>query len=296
MRGLVQPQDWPCTIASISALDANTSITAPARSGNRLPSGSRDSLKMRAAMTAVTSPIGRLTRKTQRQLAWTRSPPIGGPAPAATAPVADQMATATARWRPENSARSSASDVGMSTAPPAAWTTRAPISHPAPGAAAQRAEATTNVTSPPMKRRLRPSRSARRPAGMRSAAVTGARRFEHFQRRTGAARNVLANRLNLLVEEGIFRKVAYQEHPARYEYRLTEKGIDLWPVIVSLLQWGDRHVYPGRAPVLLVHKKCGGAVSDHRICETCGAQLTARDVEARQGIGGGMAPAGELSA
>jgi len=122
-------------------------------------------------------------------------------------------------------------------------------------------------------------------------AFMGARRFEHFQRRTGAARNVLANRLNLLVEEGIFRKAAYQEHPVRYEYRLTEKGIDLWPVVVSLLQWGDRHIYPGRAPVLLVHKKCGGAVNDHRMCETCGAKLNARDVEARQGIGGGMAPA-----
>ena len=122
-------------------------------------------------------------------------------------------------------------------------------------------------------------------------AFMGARRFENFQRRTGAARNVLANRLNLLVEEGIFRKVPYQEHPERYEYRLTEKGIDLWPVIVSLLQWGDRHIYPGKAPVLLVHKKCGGAVNDRRICETCGAQLDARDVDARQGIGGGMVPA-----
>ena len=127
-------------------------------------------------------------------------------------------------------------------------------------------------------------------------AFMGARRFEHFQRRTGAARNVLAARLNLLVEEGIFRRVPYQDHPVRYEYRLTEKGVDLWPVIVSLLQWGDRHIYPGRAPVLLVHKKCGGAVSDHRTCETCGAPLGARDVEARQGIGGGMVAAGELSA
>jgi len=127
-------------------------------------------------------------------------------------------------------------------------------------------------------------------------AFMGARRFEHFQRRTGAARNVLAARLNLLVEEGIFRRVPYQDHPVRYEYRLTEKGVDLWPVIVSLLQWGDRHIYPGRAPVLLVHKRCGGAVSDHRTCETCGAQLAARDVEARQGIGGGMVASGELSA
>src|SRR5216684_938127 len=69
-------------------------------------------------------------------------------------------------------------------------------------------------------------------------AFMGARRFEHFQRRTGAARNVLANRLNLLVEEGIFRKVAYQVHPVCNDNPPTEKGIDLWPVIVSLLQWG----------------------------------------------------------
>src|SRR5712692_1176375 len=96
----------------------------------------------------------------------------------------------------------------------------------------------------------------------------GARRFEDFQRRTGAARNVLSNRLNTLVEDGILRKVPYQEHPVRYEYRLTEKGLDLWPVIVALVQFGDRHIYPGRAPVLLVHKGCGGAVSDHRMCET----------------------------
>lgn len=122
-------------------------------------------------------------------------------------------------------------------------------------------------------------------------AFLGARRFEDFQRRTGMARNVLTARLGRLVEEGIFKRVPYQEHPARHEYRLTEKGIDLWPVIVSLLQWGDRHVYPGRAPVLLVHKHCGGAVDDHRICETCGARLGPRDVQARQGIGGGMVAA-----
>jgi DNA-binding HxlR family transcriptional regulator len=122
-------------------------------------------------------------------------------------------------------------------------------------------------------------------------AFMGARRFEDFQRRTGAARNVLAARLNLLVEEGIFQRAPYQEHPVRYEYRLTAKGVDLWPVIVSLLQWGDRHIYPGRAPVLLVHKNCGGAVDDHRICETCGAKLGPRDVQARQGIGGGMVAA-----
>jgi DNA-binding HxlR family transcriptional regulator len=122
-------------------------------------------------------------------------------------------------------------------------------------------------------------------------AFMGARRFEEYQRRTGMARNILAARLNRLVDEGILRRVPYQDHPVRHEYRLTEKGIDLWPVIVSLLQWGDRHIYPGRAPILLVHKRCGGAVSAHRICETCGAKLGPRDVEVRAGVGGGMVTA-----
>jgi DNA-binding HxlR family transcriptional regulator len=117
-------------------------------------------------------------------------------------------------------------------------------------------------------------------------AFLGARRFEDFQRRTGVARNVLSDRLNLLVDEGIFKRVAYQEHPVRYEYRFTEKGLDLWPVIISLLKWGDRHIYPGRAPLLLMHRGCGGAVSEHRTCETCGAKLGPRDVEAKRGVGG----------
>jgi DNA-binding HxlR family transcriptional regulator len=127
-------------------------------------------------------------------------------------------------------------------------------------------------------------------------AFLGARRFEEYQRRTGMARNILAARLNRLVDEGILKRTPYQEHPVRYEYRLTEKGIDLWPVIVSLLHWGNRYVYPGRAPVLLVHKRCGGAVDEHRICETCGTKLGPRDVEARAGVGGGMGPAEKIPA
>jgi DNA-binding HxlR family transcriptional regulator len=112
-------------------------------------------------------------------------------------------------------------------------------------------------------------------------AFMGARRFEDFQRRTGAARNVLAARLNLLVEEGIFKRAQYQEHPVRHEYRLTEKGQDLWPVIVALLKWGDRYVYPGNEPIRLVHKGCGGEINDRRICGTCGAQLGPRDAQAQ---------------
>ena len=72
------------------------------------------------------------------------------------------------------------------------------------------------------------------------------RRFEDFQRNLGVARNVLTDRLGRLVEEGILERVPYQERPARFEYRLTEKGIDLWPMMMALLQWGDRH-YPAEA-------------------------------------------------
>src|SRR5437588_10055882 len=68
----------------------------------------------------------------------------------------------------------------------------------------------------------------------------GVRRFDDFQRNLGIARNVLADRLATLVEAGILERRRYQERPERFEYRLTDKGRDLYPVIVTLMQWGDR--------------------------------------------------------
>ena len=120
-------------------------------------------------------------------------------------------------------------------------------------------------------------------------AFLGVRRFDAFQRSLGIARNVLQTRLERLVSEGIFERVRYQERPERFEYRLTDKGIDLWPVVVALIKWGDRHVYPDGAPVVLEHRDCGGEVNDRRICDRCGAALGPRDVRARVGPG---APAG----
>jgi DNA-binding HxlR family transcriptional regulator len=111
------------------------------------------------------------------------------------------------------------------------------------------------------------------------------RRFEDFQRRLGIARNVLSNRLQTLVEAGILERRLYQEHPARYEYRLTEKGIDLWPVLVTLSQWGDKYVAENGPPVLIEHKSCGGLVDDHLTCDRCGARLGARDCVPREGPG-----------
>jgi DNA-binding HxlR family transcriptional regulator len=111
------------------------------------------------------------------------------------------------------------------------------------------------------------------------------RRFEDFQRRLGIARNVLSNRLQTLVDAGILERRLYQEHPARYEYRLTQKGIDLWPVLMALVHWGDKYVAENGPPIVIEHKDCGGRVDDHLMCERCGKPLTARDAIPREGPG-----------
>ncbi len=108
--------------------------------------------------------------------------------------------------------------------------------------------------------------------------MNGNRRFGEIQRSLGIARNVLATRLQRLVDEDILERRAYQESPPRHEYFLTEKGLDLWPSLIALLGWGDRHsAGPEGPPKLIVHKVCGGAVSDRGICEECGQVLHARD-------------------
>src|SRR5215831_18369237 len=71
-------------------------------------------------------------------------------------------------------------------------------------------------------------------------AFLGVRRFEDFRSRLGTTRHRLADRLRKLVEHGVLERVPYDERPPRFEYRLTEKGRDLYPVVVSLTRWGDR--------------------------------------------------------
>lgn len=122
----------------------------------------------------------------------------------------------------------------------------------------------------------------------------GRRRFDQMQENLGVARNVLSTRLALLVEEGILEKRAYQERPPRYEYFLTQKGLDLWPVLISILHWGDRHLAEAAGPPMLIrHKECGGLVDDRGTCESCGARLDARDAYTEYGPG---APAEWLKA
>jgi DNA-binding HxlR family transcriptional regulator len=110
------------------------------------------------------------------------------------------------------------------------------------------------------------------------AIMHGNRRFGEMQENLGVARNVLSARLQRLVDEGILERRAYSENPPRYEYFLTQKGLDLWPALIALLHWGERYSPEPDAPRrLIVHKECGGAVSERGICESCGKVLTARD-------------------
>ncbi len=114
----------------------------------------------------------------------------------------------------------------------------------------------------------------------------GLRRFDEIQEDLGIARNVLQTRLVRLLDQGVLEKRLYQERPQRWEYRLTEKGLDLWPTIISLMKWGDRHAaQAGGPPVVLEHRGCGGAVDEHLTCERCGAKLSAREARALPGPG-----------
>lgn len=108
------------------------------------------------------------------------------------------------------------------------------------------------------------------------------RRFEDFQSRLGIARRVLTERLAGLVDNGVLEKVAYQQRPLRHEYRLTDKGLALYPVILGLVHWGDAHLGDGAGPpVIHRHKACGHDFRSVLTCSECGEALGARDVEAR---------------
>ena len=117
----------------------------------------------------------------------------------------------------------------------------------------------------------------------------GVRRFDDMQRRTRAPRQILSDRLARLVEQGLLRKVPYQEHGqrSRHEYRLTSKGLDLYPVLVALMQWGDRYeAGPEGPPVLLQHRACGEPVRLQLSCRAGHVLESARDVTPVPGPGG----------
>ncbi len=115
----------------------------------------------------------------------------------------------------------------------------------------------------------------------------GVRRFDDFQERLGVTRHILADRLRRLVADGVLQKVPYQDRPPRHEYRLTAKGLDLHPVMMALVHWGNVHMDDGSGrPLLHRHRACGHDFDPVTTCSVCGEAVGARDVHVHPGPGG----------
>lgn len=110
-------------------------------------------------------------------------------------------------------------------------------------------------------------------------AFYGVRRFEDFARDLGIARNVLTDRLTRLVDAGVLERRKYEERPPRSEYRLTRKGRDLLPVILTMMHWGDTWEPEDEdGPVALVHDDCGATTHATMVCAACGGALTPSNI------------------
>ena len=117
-------------------------------------------------------------------------------------------------------------------------------------------------------------------------AFLGVTRFDDFQERLGIARNVLTARLETLVANGVLERRVYDEARDRADYKLTDKGRALWPVITTLREWGDEWIAGrGNEPVDLVHHSCGRVTHPQLVCDQCGETLGPRDVRPTPGPG-----------
>lgn len=117
-------------------------------------------------------------------------------------------------------------------------------------------------------------------------ACLGTRRFEDFQAALGIGRNILTNRLHQLVDEGVLDRVEYQVRPVRHEYRLTDKGRDVYPVLAAMAAWGERWTTgPEGTPLVLHHTRCDADMRAEVVCSACAEPLHVRDVLARPGPG-----------
>jgi DNA-binding HxlR family transcriptional regulator len=111
----------------------------------------------------------------------------------------------------------------------------------------------------------------------------GVRRYGQMQRDLGIARNVLADRLRQLVADGMFERVRYRTDPDWYEYRLTERALDLYPVIVGLMRWADKHLATQEDSIALelIHRSCGMPAHPYLACAHCHQPVSGRDIEAK---------------
>jgi len=115
-------------------------------------------------------------------------------------------------------------------------------------------------------------------------AFLGTRRFDQFQANLGITRHRLSERLGKLVEAGVLVKVPYNDRPLRYEYRLTRKGLGLYPVLLTLARWGDEWMDRGAGPTLeYVHLTCGEKTRPVLACSECNQPLRPEEVRPRLG-------------
>lgn len=111
----------------------------------------------------------------------------------------------------------------------------------------------------------------------------GIRRFDEIRRDLGIARPVLSDRLHRLVEAGVLERRRYSDHPPRYDYRLTPIGRELSPILVALMQWGDRHLRGDTTPpTVLEHSSCHEPIDARLYCERCGRRIAAHEICAQE--------------
>ncbi len=116
--------------------------------------------------------------------------------------------------------------------------------------------------------------------------LLGRRRFGDIRSHVGVAPNILSDRLQTLVEHGLLERRPIDGEPDAHEYAPTRKGVDANPVLVALLQWGDRHATPeGGPPRVLVHTACGHDADPRLHCAHCGEPARPRDLKVRPGPG-----------
>ncbi len=117
-------------------------------------------------------------------------------------------------------------------------------------------------------------------------AFRGTTRFDDFHASLGMARSVLTARLRKLTEQGILERRAYSEHPPRFEYRLTDKGQDLFPIIAAMIGWGDAWApTPAGPPVVLVHDTCGNVTQPVLTCPHCHGEASPANTRSEDGPG-----------
>lgn len=111
----------------------------------------------------------------------------------------------------------------------------------------------------------------------------GNRRFDGIVARTGGSRDILAARLRKLEQHGLVERQPYQERPVRYEYRLTELGASLQPVVNVLREWGDEHLAGEAGPPVVFRHSCGATLRAVVVCAACGEEVHGRNLKIVKG-------------